>query len=73
MIFYDRHNLEMSKETMSETKSEKLIDRHNVTDTSIEYEIDPESDENVNDTDSYDDDAAESRIIDDYQEGRNLH
>ena len=70
MIFYDRHKSEPNKDLiMSESHSEKTFETHHANDTFVEYKNDEDSFEDKNDFMPYDDDAAESRIIDDFEEG----
>ena len=71
MIFYDRHKSEPNKELiMSESHSEKTFETQNANDSFVEYKNDEDSFEDKNDFMPYDDDAAESRIIDDFEEGK---
>lgn len=72
MIFYDQHKSESYKHTtMSDIKSEKLVDSHQANDTFVEYEIDDNKDEE-RDIMPYDDDT-ESRVIESFEEGENYN
>ena len=55
---------------MSESRSEQTFEAHHANDTFVEYKKDEDSIEDENDFLPYDDDAAESRIIDDFEEGK---
>ena len=55
---------------MSETLSENAFEAHRANDTVVEYKIDEDSIDDNNDYMPYDEDVPESRIIDDFEEGR---